>query len=74
MTFTIGDMPVALHMELSARARMYGMSDDQFVIAVLGHLAWRTPFAEDCEPFDFWEPDREPAAVTALRAAPATDA
>jgi hypothetical protein len=58
----LADIPVALNMELEARARLYGMSFDQFVIAVLGHLAWRTPFAEDCEPFDdFWDPDRSPA-------------
>lgn len=58
VSFHLGGVPVALDMELKARARMYGMSLDQFVIAVLGHLAWRTPFAEDCEPFDFWDPDR----------------
>jgi hypothetical protein len=57
----LGDIPVALNMELEARARAYGMSWDQFVIAILGHLAWRTPFAEDCEPFDdFWDPQRTP--------------
>ncbi len=60
------DIPVALHMELEARADRYGMSFDQFVIAILGHLAWRTPFAEDCEPFDdFWDPDRTPKPTLA---------
>lgn len=58
VSFHLADVPVALHMELQARARLYGMSLDQFVIAVLGHLAWRTPFAEDCEPYEFWAPDR----------------
>jgi hypothetical protein len=28
------------------------MTFDQFVIAILGHLAWRTPFAEDIEPWE----------------------
>lgn len=62
------DIPAALDRELNARARMYGMSFDQFVIAILGHLAWRTPFAEDCEPFeDFWVPDRPSrSALTAV--------
>ncbi len=56
VSFRLGDVPEALHIELSRRADMYGMSLDQFVVAVLGHLAWRTPFAEDCEPYEFWEP------------------
>lgn len=57
----LGGIPAALDMELERRARLYGMSFDQFVIAMLGHLAWRTPFAEDCEPFDpYWDPDRSP--------------
>ncbi len=34
------------------------MSLDQFVVAVLGHLAWRTPFAEDMEPWEHWSPDQ----------------
>jgi len=63
----LGDIPVALHMELEARAERYGMSFDQFVIAILGHLAWRTPFAEDCEPSDgFWDPDRTPEPTLAF--------
>jgi hypothetical protein len=45
-------MPDALQYGLSRRAATYGMSLDQYVVAVLGHLAWRTPFAEDMEPFD----------------------
>jgi hypothetical protein len=48
----------ALHREIEHRARRYGMSFDQYVIAVLGHLAWRTPFAEDLEPEESWYPDR----------------
>ncbi|NYD43181.1 hypothetical protein [Nocardioides panaciterrulae] len=42
-------MPAALHAELDRRARRHGMALDQFVIALLGHLAWRTPCAEDPE-------------------------
>jgi hypothetical protein len=49
-------MPEALYIELTRRADVYGMSPDQYVIAVLGHLAWRTPFAEDMEPFEDWLP------------------
>jgi len=56
MSFSIVGMPEALHIELTRRADVYGMSLDQYVIAVLGHLAWRTPFAEDMEPFDNWLP------------------
>jgi hypothetical protein len=33
------------------------MSLDQFVVAVLGHLAWRTPFAEDIGPWEDWVPE-----------------
>jgi len=47
-------MPSAPHTELSSRASHYGMTADQFVILALGHLAWRTPFAEDMAPFDSW--------------------
>jgi hypothetical protein len=43
------------------------MSLDQLVIAILGHLAWRTPFAEDCEPFDdYWDPERTPRPSLAM--------
>lgn len=63
VSFSMQGMPQGLHSELERRARVYGMSFDQFVIAVLGHLAWRTPFAEDLEPFDDWLPtgDERPA-------------
>jgi hypothetical protein len=54
-------MPDALRNQLDARAMQYGMSFDQYVIAVLGHLAWRTPFAEDMRPWQDWKP-AEPAA------------
>lgn len=57
---SLNRMPVPLHHELAARAKHYGMSFDQFVIAILGHLAWRTPFAEDIEPWDQWDPDWRP--------------
>lgn len=64
VSFMITGMPDALHIELDARARRYGMSFDQYVIAVLGHLAWRTPFAEDMQPWEDWDPDEpSPAAV-----------
>jgi hypothetical protein len=60
VAFSIRGMPFALHMELRARAKAYGMSVDQFVVAVLGHLAWRTPFAEDMQDSDHWDPDYRP--------------
>ncbi len=67
VSFSVAGMPGGLHSELSNRARAYGMSFDQYVIAVLGHLAWRTPFAEDLGPWEQWEPaEPEPAAVRAL--------
>jgi len=56
VSFSISGMPEALHVELSRRAHRYGMSFDQYVIAVLGHLAWRTPFAEDMEPWEHCRP------------------
>lgn len=62
VSFGIDRMPVALDMELRSRAEQYGMSLDQFVIAILGHLAWRTPFAEDMEPWEQWDPDAQPRA------------
>jgi hypothetical protein len=58
ISFSVTGMPDALHREIEHRARRYGMSFDQYVIAVLGHLAWRTPFAEDLEPEESWYPDR----------------
>ena len=72
VSFCLGAVPVALHNELSRRATQYGMSFDQYVIAILGHLAWRTPFAEDIEPWDQWLPDesgpkRRHSEVMALR-------
>lgn len=59
VSFCLGAVPVALHSELSRRATQYGMTFDQYVIAILGHLAWRTPFAEDIEPWEQWLPDGE---------------
>ncbi len=61
-SFSVHGMPESLNIELEARARCYGMSFDQYVIAVLGHLAWRTPFAEDMAPWRDWEPDGRPVA------------
>ena len=71
MSFCVTGMPEGLHMALSARARLYGMSSDQYVVAVLGHLAWRTPFAEDMEPWEGWDPDHraKPNVVTLPRLA-----
>ena len=57
VTFGISGMPEALCSELSRRAHTYGMSLDQYVILALGHLAWRTPFAEDVGPWESWVPD-----------------
>jgi hypothetical protein len=60
VSFQLNGMPEALHQEVGARAQLYGMSFDQYVIAVLGHLAWRTPFAEDMEPWEGWDPESRP--------------
>lgn len=70
ISFCIDRMPVALDMELRARARQWGMSLDQFVIAILGHLAWRTPFAEDIEPWDQWLPEKAKGRLVALPGRP----
>lgn len=67
-SFQVTGMPDALHRELSHRAQRYGMSFDQYVIAVLGHLSWRTPFAEDMEPWDDWDPERTERKVATLSA------
>lgn len=69
----LGYMPVALDIELSARARRYGMSFDQYVIAVLGHLAWRTPFAEDCGPFEDWDPESDSRGDATVAHLPGAD-
>ena len=58
-SFWVGGMPDALQHELSARAHIYGMSFDQYVVAVLGQAAWRTPFAEDMGPWHAWYPEDE---------------
>jgi hypothetical protein len=57
VSFCVTGMPGALHSELTRRARHYGMSHDQLMVAMLSHLAWRTPFAEDMEPWESWLPD-----------------
>ncbi|WP_295700171.1 hypothetical protein [Lapillicoccus sp.] len=57
VSFCITGMPENLHGEIRRRADAYGMSEDQYVIAVLGHLAWRTPFAEDLGSLDSWVPE-----------------
>lgn len=62
VSFGVTGMPVALHNELSQRATTYGMSFDEYVTAVLGHLAWRTPFGEDIGPWEQWEPETEQLA------------
>jgi hypothetical protein len=58
--FWLDGVPVALAVELRQRARRYGMDPSEFVVALLGTLAWRTPFAEDMEPWSHWLPDRAP--------------
>jgi hypothetical protein len=60
VSFSLEGVPEALYIELNHRAGRYGMSLDQFIIAVLGHLAWRTPFAEDMGPWESWDPERAP--------------
>lgn len=65
-SFYVNGMPEGLRMELSSRASRYGMSFDQYVIAILGHLAWRTPFAEDMEPWEDWDPDRSNTVLRAI--------
>ena len=57
-------LPVHLERELRARARHYGMTENQFIVAMLGHIAWRTPFAEDVAPWEAWLPE---SAQHALR-------
>ncbi len=70
VSFAVTGMPVSLERELSHRARQYEMTLDQFVIALLGHLAWRTPFAEDLGPWDDWLPEEQRAGrVVPLRVA-----
>lgn len=56
----ISGMPEYLCAELSRRASAYGMSLDQFVVLALGHMAWRTPFAEDLGPWEAWAAEEEP--------------
>lgn len=65
--FWIDGMPEHLMGELTQRARHYGMSFDQYVIAVLGHLAWRTPFAEDLGPWEQWDPRESGESSDPLR-------
>lgn len=66
VSFRLTGVPQSLHAELDGRAQRYGMALDQYVIAVLGHLAWRTPFAEDMEPWEGWWPDDgDPGTTTA---------
>lgn len=66
VSFSVHCMPFALYREMNLRAQRYGMSLDQYVVAVLGHLAWRTPFADDLEPWENWLPDRAEASVHKL--------
>lgn len=72
--FCVTGMPPALHQELRHRAGQFGMSLDQYVVAVLGHLAWRTPFAEDLEPWDVYNPhSREKPNLKPLPTLPPDD-
>lgn len=74
-TLVLDGVPVQLEQELRRRAEAYGMVRDQLVVALLGHLAWRTPFAEDMEPWRDWLPQREAlpsrtGSVVSLRPVP----
>lgn len=64
--FWLDGVPVGLHIELTARAGHYGMTDAQFIVALLSTLAWRTPFAEDLEPWPEWDPDWRAGTVMPL--------
>jgi hypothetical protein len=68
--FWVSGLPAALSRELGHRAQRYGMTEQQFVVALLSSLAWRTPFAEDMEPWEEWDPEHPPqrANVSALPA------
>ena len=66
VSFYVNNMPEELHGELHKRAQKNGMSFDQYVVAILGHLAWRTPFADDLGPWETWDPERS-GSVTPLR-------
>ena len=68
--FWVSGLPAALSRELGHRAQRYGMTEQQFVVALLSSLAWRTPFAEDLEPWEEWDPEHPPkrATVSALPA------
>ncbi|WP_169744219.1 hypothetical protein [Knoellia aerolata] len=69
VSFVVAGMPESLYAEFNRRATRYGMSLDRFVIATLGHCAWRTPFAEDLGPWESWEvPQTQPSAPAILRA------
>ena len=69
VSFSVAGMPEYLYGELNRRAGKYGMSFDRFVVATLGHCAWRTPFAEDLGPWESWQPPvAQPSAATILRA------
>jgi hypothetical protein len=67
VALSIAGMPEYLHQELSRRAQKYGMSLDRFVVATLGHAAWRTPFAEDLGPWEDWDIARPASPPTPLR-------
>lgn len=67
VAFSIAGMPEYLHNELSRRANQYGMSMDRYVVLALGHLAWRTPFAEDLGPWEKWDPPIADGEVVNLR-------
>ena len=70
VSFSIERMPSALEHELLRRSRHYRMSIDEYVITALGHLAWRTPFAEDLGEWESWaDGEAREADVFALGAA-----
>lgn len=73
VSFSIAGMPEQLHGQLSRRADAYEMSMDRYVVLALGHLAWRTPFAEDLTVWQQWDASASPGDVVSLRASMPTD-
>jgi hypothetical protein len=55
--FWLDGVPASLSFELNRRARQHGMTEQQLIVAMLSTLAWRTPFAEDMEPYPSWFPE-----------------
>jgi hypothetical protein len=73
VSFGIAGMPQSLHGELSRRPSKYGLSVDRYVVLALGHLARRTPFAEDLGPWEDWTVPELAGNRAALRAVKGMD-